>query len=726
MRCSNSSRSTAIAMHNRRLRALLGPVVGLWIGLLLVSNLAMADIRGRVVSATGVPIERVRIDRLDNGKHTFTDAKGEFALEGAAPPVELVASHLRFHAQLIELGEGDSSVLEIVLVAKQEIFEEIVVSANRGESGFAPISVAATTLTPTDSPVPPSTLTEAVAEVPGVSENGQGGLFQVFSIRGVSRYRILTLVEGSRVVGDRRAGVSASFIEPQLLEKVDVVQGPSSTYYGSGALGGVVQLFLRRYEYLDVRAGYESQGGENYQVLGWGTKGWSLGLARRQAASAETPDGETIPSGFSQISGTLRRSWQTETLDWDVLAVGSAGSDIEKASTDFPDRVTTYPDENHLLLRLGLLADAGWSVTAYVHPNDLKTNVLRVDESLTVVDNESTELGATWEQRFVESGGTSIAVGVEYFGRQDVNSTERVTDISAGGAGGTTTSQTLADAEEDELGVYGSVEWSWGQVSAVAGLRATWQRQANASQPSRDDQALSGFVGVVAPLGRGFELTGNVGSGLRFPTLSERFFTGTTGRGGVIGNPELDPERSLSVDLGLRWYGERLFVSGYLYRTGIDDYIERVEITPDLLSFVNLVSGDIRGTELFGSYALSTAVSLTFGGHLISGEDSSGVPLADVPADRFDLGGRGRHGRWAWGVRWEHRQSKTDPGPGEKLIPPAEVLSATLSYQLSDGVSLSLSGDNLLDESYFNAADAKVPLAAGRSVGVGLRYQPGS
>ena len=696
----------------------------MWFVVCGVGTAALADVRGRVVSAAGVPVEHARVDDVDGGAHAFSDAQGAFELRGSEVPLQLVVSHPRFHAQIVELGIEDTGELEVVLVVKQEIFEEIVVSANPSEAGFAPVSVAATTLAPTETPVPPSTLTEAIVEVPGVSENGQGGLFQVFSIRGISRHRVLTLVEGARIVSDRRAGVSASFLEPLLLDKIDVVQGPSSTYYGSGALGGVVQLFPRRYEHLDVRAGYESQGDENYQVLGWGKDGWSLGLARRDAGSAENPEGGVIPSGFSQISGTLRRSWESKKYDWDVLVIGSAGRDIEKASTDFPERVTLYPEENHLIARFSLVADVGWSLAANVHPNDLRTDVLRVGESRSLVRNESTELGATWQQRYDTAGSSSVAVGVDYFGRRGVNSRESVTDISEAGSGETESLQTLDDAEEDQLGGYGAVEWNWGKATAVTGLRATWERQVNADEPSRDDQSLSGFFGIVAPVGKGFELTGNVGSGLRFPTLSERFFSGTTGRGGIIGNPDLEPERSLSLDFGVRWFGERLFVTGYIHHTEIDDYIERIEIEPDLLTFINLVSGEIQGVELFGSYAIRPSLNLTFGGHLLSGENDLGEPLADVPADRLELGGNGQHGRWGWRARFEYRDSRGDPGPGEKAIPSANLLSGNVSYRVSPDLSISVTGANLLDESYFNSADRKVPLAAGRSVGFGLSYSP--
>ena len=94
----------------------------------------------------------------------------------------------------------------------------------------------------------PGSVLDAVVEIPGVSQNGQAGLFQVFSVRGVSRQRVLTMLDGVRLTSERRAGVSASFVDPLLLGELDVLRGPASTYYGSGALGGALQMLPRSFE----------------------------------------------------------------------------------------------------------------------------------------------------------------------------------------------------------------------------------------------------------------------------------------------------------------------------------------------------------------------------------------------------------------------------------------------------------------------------------------------
>ena len=688
--------------------------------LVSVSSTLFGMVEGEVASSTGVSIEHARIEVVGGELVVFSEPSGRFEIKGLEAPLTLAVTHPRFEPQVIAVEPDQPQPLLITLVAKQQIYEEIAVSANRGETNFSPISVDTSVIEPDQMAAPPSTLTEMVSEVPAVSENGQGGLFQTYSVRGVSRLRVLTLISGMRINSERRAGVSASFLDPRLMGSVEVIRGPSSTYYGSGALGGVVQLFPRDFDDLAVEVGYATQGDENHQILGWGNKKWSLGLARRAASNSETPDGEILNSAFSQISGTAQRQWRVGGLEYRLLAIGSRAEDVGKANTDFPERTTVYPEERHGLFRFAVRSSKDWVVEAWTHPNSLETRVEESD-ALAVVDNQAVDFGANWMRSFKLPGTESARLGIDYVGRRRVQADEIMTDLT----GGKTEEQSSLDnAQEDEAGLYGAVEWNLGGAVILAGARYAWQRQRNADRPGADDSAVTGFAGLVAPLGTAFEVVSNLGTGLRFPSLSERFFDGTTGRGEVVGNPNLDPERSLNVDAGLRWYGDKLFVAGYLFHNDINNYIERIEIEPDLLTFANLTSGTIQGLELDGLYQFDRFWKLTFGGHLLEGRDDEDRPLADIPADRFTLGGVWQRGRWSADARWEQRASRTDPGSGEKPIPSASLLAASIDYRFPNGLALSLSGRNLLDETYFNSADNKVPYAAGRSIGLSLRWQP--
>ena len=226
----------------------------------------------------------------------------------------------------------------------------------------------------------------------------------------------------------------------------------------------------------------------------------------------------------------------------------------------------------------------------------------------------------------------------------------------------------------------------------------------------------------MRPVGGGFELAANAGTGLRFPNLSERFFTGTTGRGGVIGNPNLDPEGSVTVDLGLRWYGSQTFLAAQVFHQEIDDYIERVEVDDDLLTFVNLTSGTIEGFELEGFHQINEQWNFSWSGHLLDGKDSDDGALADIPSNRLQVGLKYQRDGWESQLQVQHRASKNDPGSGENPIPAARLVSASVSYRLGPGLALTLRGRNLLDEEYFNSADDKNPLAPGRSLSLSLSW----
>ncbi|MFQ5349482.1 MAG: TonB-dependent receptor [Thermoanaerobaculia bacterium] len=700
-------------------RRAIGIGVAVWLSW---ATFVSAAVEGRVVSGRGTPVEHARVALAGHDAAVFSGPGGGFRFADAEPPVELTVSHPRFATRTVAVTQDGP--IEVVLTAKQEYFEEIAVSANRGEENFSPVSVAADVLRPEEAAAPPSRLTELVVELPGVAENGQGGIFQTYSIRGVSRLRVLTLVSGMRIVGERRAGVSASFLDPLLMGSVDVLRGPSSTYYGSGALGGVVQLFPRVFTGPLFEAGYVSQGGEGHQLAAWGDGRWSVGVARRDAANAETPDGARLYSSFSQLSASVGRRWRSGERRYSLEAIASRGDDIAKANTDFPRRITTYPGEEHLLLRFAVRDDDGWSFDAWIHPNSLDTEVLEPGAERNLLANQAFDLGFNAQRQRALGEATQLRYGVDYYGRRDVEAVERAWRFDGGIEVEVLSQRTLDGAEEDEAGLYGAFERNIGQAVLQAGGRLSWQRQANAGAVDREDLAGTAFAGLVAPLGAGFELVVNAGSGLRFPSLGERFFTGVTGRGFVTGNPELDPERSLNLDLGLRWYGDRLYLAGYLFHNEIDDYIERLETAPQELTFRNLTAGTIEGLEAQGVLQIDERTVLSFGGHLLDGKDAAGGRLADIPADRLYLALRHRRTRWAWEGRWEERAAKRDPGSGEKPIPGASLLSAGVRYKIADGVELRLNGRNLLDESYFSSADDKVPLAPGRSVGIGVAWLP--
>ncbi|MEO1083169.1 MAG: TonB-dependent receptor, partial [Acidobacteriota bacterium] len=654
------------------------------------------ELEGRVETANGVNIEHARVELVSNGATVHTDTLGRFAISCDLPCLMLV-THPRFKEQLVDLQEAPEGPLKVSMEAKQAVFERIDVTASRsaGET-FVAETVAATEIKVEERAAAPTTLTELVEGVAGVAENGQPGLFQVYSIRGVSRHRVLTLVSGMQITGERRAGVATSFIDPLLMGAVDVLRGPASTYYGSGALGGVVQIFPRRFEGLTVQTGWEEFGDQTYLAVGTGGDDWSVAAVRRNAEDDEVSDGTLQNTHFTQISAAIEKTWQRGDLLWELSILPSRGDDIGKPNLRFPNsRIVNYPREEHLLVKLGVASTKEWSAHVFVHPNSLETETIRPADRINFVENNAFDLGANFQRQWTLGDRVTLRGGLDYFGRRDVSADETETSLNDGGV---SRFSSLSDGEQDEVSAYGTLRTSFGSTIVQLGSRLTWQQQQNGTSPSTDDDALTGFLGVVQPLGGGVELTANVGTGLRFPNLSERFFTGTTGRGGTVGNPDLEPERSVNLDLGLRYFGNRTFVSAQVFRLEVDDYIERVDLTDDVLTFVNLISGTIEGVEIEGFHKLNDAWTFSWNGHLIDGEGEDGSPLADISPDRFQVGLRYDMGRLDAKVEYQYRATKDDPGPGEVSVESADLVSAALTYDLRDDLQVTLRGRNLLDE----------------------------
>ena len=95
-----------------------------------------------------------------------------------------------------------------------------------------------------------TTLPEALEAVPGllvVQSGGPGGNASVF-IRGTNSNQVLVLRDGVPINDPSDPGGAFNFGVDTLadIERIEVVRGPMSSLYGSGAIGGVINLITRR------------------------------------------------------------------------------------------------------------------------------------------------------------------------------------------------------------------------------------------------------------------------------------------------------------------------------------------------------------------------------------------------------------------------------------------------------------------------------------------------
>lgn len=87
-------------------------------------------------------------------------------------------------------------------------------------------------------------LGDALRGEPGIAISNDSAQGQNPTLRGLGKDSIVLLVDGMRFNSAQPAGAIASFMTLGMAERVEVVKGGASVLYGTGALGGAINVLL--------------------------------------------------------------------------------------------------------------------------------------------------------------------------------------------------------------------------------------------------------------------------------------------------------------------------------------------------------------------------------------------------------------------------------------------------------------------------------------------------
>ncbi len=610
-------------------------------------------------------------------------------------------------------------MLSASLAWSNTTLEEVTVTAQRNLLGQS-LDAGNTVLTVTDRNQVSlnRTVGDWIERLPGVSLNGQGGLYQSYSLRGFSRWRVRTEVDGVPIITDRRAGNSASFLPPELLQQTDVSLGPASSLYGSGAMGGVVSLETPRQVRSHLTMSGQSNDNGFATTAGFGYDQLGAIASYRQADNATDAHGNTLNTGYQQFGAAFKGNAERDGLRFTGTWIPSYGEDIGKSNAESPDTsVSEYPEELHSVLKFQVEREGQWLGQLYHHFQDWQSRTERVGVRTNLTDYRGHTVGGLFysQTQFLSGNGR---YGVEWLGRRGVSIHDREysseDELVA-------VSHTI-DGDADSLGAFVDQHWLLGPLSVGGGLRYDHIQQSDRDR-EREDGHVTGNATLSWHANEAWQLSAEVGSAFRFPSLTELYFNGVTPRGDTLGNPKLKPEQSEGLQLAARFRQGDFGVSLSTYYNSLENYIERYSISPTLRSYRNIEDAAIWGYE----------ASLDWGSegpwqHVISyqwqqGEDSDGNWLADLnpPALRYLL--TWEHSRVRVSSDLLYRLSRDEIGAGEQPLEKALVWNASGRYALTSGIDLELYVTNLLDEYYLGTADEDAAYQPGRTVGLRFRWR---
>jgi len=127
---------------------------------------------------------------------------------------------------------------DAVIEAKEVVITGSGISTDNRRSSNSITPITKTQLFTT----PATNLINAVSAVPGLSEISSGGDISKPVIRGLSYNHVVTLNEGVRQEGQQWGDEHGIEIDQFSADRIEVLKGPASLFYGSDAMGGVINI----------------------------------------------------------------------------------------------------------------------------------------------------------------------------------------------------------------------------------------------------------------------------------------------------------------------------------------------------------------------------------------------------------------------------------------------------------------------------------------------------
>jgi len=568
----------------------------------------------------------------------ITNGEGKFTINlPESDNIMISARHLGFATQYKKIQDEDQEV-QMILVRQSLPLDEIVIYSLKSEKTFKDTSIPVGVLSHEQwSSWMPRNLSEVVSNIPGVSKGSDGLWSSSVNIRGFGEDRYVSLIDGNRIETANDLQGALSTIDMDDVEKVEVIKGGISSLYGSGALGGAINVITKQAAYssspyLQGNAAIEYQSVNNLwsprSTLYAGSQTWNakLHFGYRNAGDAQSPDGAISNSSFSDwnFSGSMafRPVDKHEFLLNYQKFNGSAGipggdafpAYARASYLDFDRELVSL--EYHIENPLPLLNN----ISAKYYRQDIFRNVeiqpnvpskTTNDQQITplVINPSASHLtnGALIESSWVFGGRHALIIGYDLWQRHlESTRTRHILQETIDSDGNVTNSVNIIRGETPipnstfkSSGIFAQYDINIGsKIDFTTGGRLDWITLSN--DESTDPEYLikegeliekppgqmiiypKGLIsnktwavhaGVTYKVKDDISLTASYGRSYRAPSLEERYKYINLGHTVEMGNADLVPEQGHFYDAGIKISSSRIHLTGNLFMNYINKMI---------------------------------------------------------------------------------------------------------------------------------------------------------
>jgi iron complex outermembrane receptor protein len=537
-----------------------------------------------------------------------------------------------------------------------------------------------------------------------VRQRGPNGVLSGIAVRGGVFEQTAILLNGANITNPQTGHYNLSLpVSLADVERIEIIQGPSSLLYGAGAFSGGVNIITKKPDAANLLL--EAKGG-------------MYGLAEASARQTLKLSNSThsLSAGYAASSGYIDNSayQQLNVFQQNNFSVGNRISlDVQWGINDKQYGANTffsaaYPeqyDETRALFaavkatagtRLKLTPQLYWN---HHYDHYQLTRNRQAGENFHETDVAGLNLAASlaWE-----AGTTGAGVEIR---NESIVSSNLGRDSVAGRA-----PYMLTDSRTNyALFLEHSVVWRG--LTASVGLLANY----NTAFP--DAAGVYPSLNAALQLSPNWKIFASWNNAVRTPTFTDLYYKGRTHRG----NSDVLPEQSSAFEAGLRYAHKAFSASGQVFYMRGENLIDWVKPHPDSLwESRNLTDLDKTGVEVSLDFRPGLLWSGMSGTSLHAGyaymqqtKEASGLIsnyVMDYLRHKLTVGLThpvGRNVFAEWQLRWQDRAgSYTEYPQGsaegvEKAYKPFSVLDVKLRWRVGR-VDVFLSVNNVFDTYYFD------------------------
>ncbi len=417
------------------------------------------------------------------------------------------------------------------------------------------------------------------------TNNGGRGKNSSLFMRGTNSDHVLVLVDGIKVGSATTGSVAFQDLPVEQIERIEIVRGPRSSLYGSEAIGGVIQIFTRKgggdiRPSFSVTAGtddtYEataglSGGGDNlfynFSISGIDTQGFDSCQAEAGTVFRGCFIDEPDRDGYENLAGSLRLGYQFENgAEVSLSALRSdSESEFDGSSQNNNESVQKAVSVNASLPMVDiwwikLIVGRSQDKSDNFHDADFASSIdttrdtISLQNDFTLFDRDILTIGGDYQRDEVDTYG-------------DQNFDFVIDDADQ-----------FAETTRENLAGFVQYQLALDQQSVELSLRHDDDEQFGSQ--------VTGGVGYGVAMGKGLHFVTSYGTAYKAPSFNELYYPG-------FGNPDLHPEESETVELGLRGSYAVTRWSLVYFNTEVDELINYdASFTP-----ANIDEARITGVE---------------------------------------------------------------------------------------------------------------------------------